>query len=153
MKFIDLFSLGKNLPPVEQQIFIGNFFGKEFASITENRMSLQKFDNNVSKTGVKFLLGVCPSWNLYDLYLLDCINDSLQKKSFDEVFEVVDLDDLSRSEIEKIFGDIKPNQPPILGIWKDGILQNSFGGWEAKNLLIEKFGFVWQPPKIWLNQS
>ena len=154
MKFLDLFSAGNNLLPVEQQDFRGNLFQTKFNLIAENRMSLTKLRKIFSKNKTKFLLGVCPSWNLYDFYLLDCINDSLKKKSINEVFEVFDLDRAGNLEdLQKIFGNIKPRDTPILGIWKNGLLSKSLWGWDAKNLLIEKFNFIWKPPKIWSNQQ
>jgi hypothetical protein len=96
--------------------------------------------------GKRFLLGVYPSWNFYDLYLLDCINDALKMESRSEIFEVFNLDAVKNlSEMQSVFGGITPQQEPILGFWEDGILLKSLWGWEAKNFLIDTYKFVWSP--------
>lgn len=152
MKFIDIFYEGKNLPPQEQQTFKSKIFEREFASISQNTMTLWQLGDELPRTETSFLLGVCPNWNLYDLYLLDCINDSLKKAAQSEFIGVFDLDSLSIEDLLKIFGNIVINAPPILGIWEDNLLQKSLHNWDAKHFLIEKFDFEWQPPKIYLNQ-
>ena len=149
MKFSNIFSLGSPLLPVEQQIFRGKVFEQEVASISKNKMSLWKFDEEFSQPEIRYLLGVCPSWNRYDLYLLDCINDHLATKTANEVLEVFDLDSPENLEnLPKIFGNNKPTQPPVLGIWEEGVLIKCLWHWNAINFLMEKYEFEWQPPKV-----
>jgi hypothetical protein len=157
MKFIDLFSLGRNLFPVkhdkeklraalaERTNLQARTFVEKFDSIVENRMSLWQPGDSFSKVGTRFLLGVCPIWNGYDAYLLDSLSDSLKKKSIKETLDVLNLDCINNLEdLQKNFGDIDTT---ILGIWEDGVFQKSLWGWDAKNFLTEKFAFVWDPPK------
>jgi len=151
MKFVDLFYIGKGLPAVEWENQRQKAFEQEFASIAKNRMSLWQPNNDFSQIGKRFLLGIF-TWNYYDFYLLDCINNSLIKKSTDEFFEILDIDNFtSLEELQSVFGDSKPDQSPILGIWEDGILSKTLWSWDTRNFLIEKFDFKWQPPKYWLN--
>lgn len=148
MKFSDLFYLGKELSPYEQQKLQGEMFMLKFPAISQNRMRLWKGSHKDHLTETKFLLGVCPSWNFYDLYLLDCINKALKELDSDENFEVLDIDSFSGlNEIQKIFGDIESKQPPILVIWKEDVLLNSFWGWDAINFLMHKYKFIWSPPE------
>lgn len=146
-------SFGKELlNPAEQQIMRGERFQTEFSLISQNRINLWKLDQEIPLTEKRYLLAVCPSWNFYDLYLLDCINDALKEIQEKEIFEVTDLDLIGNlSNIKEIFGNIEPKQPPLLGIWKKGILVKSFWGWEAKNFLIDKFKFVWSPNPPYIN--
>jgi hypothetical protein len=154
MKFIELFLRQNNLSAVEQQNLHGKLFQQNFELIAENRLSLWDFEKVCLQNKTGFLLGVTPSWNYYDLYLLDCINDSLKKKSINEVLKIFDLDQIGNLEnLQKIFGNINPKQPPILGLCNKGVLSKSLWGWDAINFLIEKFDFVWQPPKLWLNKQ
>ena len=152
MRFIDLFLRQNDLSPIEQQNLRGKIFQQNFELIAENRMSLWNFGKVCLQSKSGFLLCVNPSWNLYDLYLLDCINDSLKKKSINEVFKIFDLDQIENIEnLQKIFGSINSKQPPILGLCEEEVLSKSLWGWEAITFLIEKFDFMWQPPKLWSN--
>ncbi len=152
MKFSDLFDLGKDLLPEEGQKLRGEMFELKFLEISQNRMQLWKENHKNSAIKTNFLLGVCPSWNFYDLYLLDCINDVLKERNSDESLEILDIDSLSNlNDIQNLFGDTEPKQPPILGIWEKDVFLKSLWGWEAKNFLIDKYKFVWSPKPPYIN--
>ena len=160
MKFSDLKFLGRNLFPIKHSLeklqaataerfeLQERTFVERFDSISKNRMSLWNIGDSFPKVGTRFLLGVCPIWNLYDAYLLDCINESLSRNPIDGVFQVFNLDNLMGEHPSKIFGNTEKTvtDTVVLGIWEKGILSKSLWGWDAKNFLIEKFNFVWQPP-------
>ena len=145
MKFTDLRFLARTAAPAEQLRFRVELFARDFDSIAQNRISLWEGIREIPSVGKFFLPGVCPSWNFYDLYLLDCLNSALMQKS--RQLAVLDLDNCDLLKIQDIFGMTAPQHPPMLGVWEDGVLIESGDGWKARNRLMSEFGFSWQPAK------
>lgn len=144
MNFTDIFSEGSRLKnPLKQEILRAEFFERRFDSIAKNHLRLWRTNQETLNDNRNFLLGIFPSWNFYDLYLLDRINNSAIKN---EVIDVINLEVFTDlNEFKNIFGSTEIKQPPVLGILENGVLLKSLWNWEAKNFLIEKYSFIWSP--------
>jgi hypothetical protein len=97
-----------------------------------------------SLQGERILIGVA-TWSVFDLNLLDCLQEALSRGSRQTVIDVFDADDC------KALDDFEPYIPsigrvfqsPAVGIWRDGESVLSAWGFAGRQLLKE-IGLVHQ---------
>jgi hypothetical protein len=98
----------------------------------------------IAEQGVRLLIGVA-IWCGYDMRLLDVIAEALSRNPMDPpVVEVFNVDDCRRPEdldqYIKGMGTVFIHHPPIAGLWRNGRLDWSGQGHEARELIARLFG-------------
>ncbi len=98
----------------------------------------------------RLLVGVA-TWSLYDLSLLDRLDDAAARDA--AVVDRIDVFDLDRMER----GDFEDHLPglgevlgtPVVGFWEDGIAGEKGFGWRAIAIISDLFGFTlkWNCPE------
>jgi hypothetical protein len=87
MKFADLLATTR-LTPREQQIEASSQFP---AFVAKSRLHLWSAGDPIEKQGLRLLLGVSPSYCVYDLNLLDDVNAALRTATKEIRVDVFDL--------------------------------------------------------------
>lgn len=94
-------------------------------------------------TGRRLILGVAV-WSMYDLRLLDLVNDAVASGSHPELqVAVFNVDELvSPTELQRIFPGIgEVLQSPAVGYWEAGQLKETATGFHARQLVGRVLGF------------
>ena len=100
-------------------------------------------DEPIPSNTARVLLGVSPAWNVYDVALLDVIEDHLSRqRSFDIVIHLFDVDMCeSLSDVaQHIPFDHDPVSSPLVGFWDHGRFLKSSDGGVARPTLFEFLG-------------
>lgn len=114
---------------------------REFSfRLTKSNLHLWNLGDPIVSEVTRILVGIV-TWSVYELRLLDALNEALSGENRTERVDIFDLDLFPTQEKISAF---VPNigriiHPPIVGIWQDGkqILQAS--GPAGRDILIEKF--------------
>ena len=88
----------------------------------------------------RFLIGVV-IWSLYDLRLLDALDTALSNGNRTERVDVFDIDSCQTKEELSVF---IPNigkvlQPPIVGVWHNGLQIKQASGALGRDILVKAF--------------
>jgi hypothetical protein len=86
--------------------------------------------------GRRLLVGIV-KWSLYDLSLLDVLEQSLSKQqSRLGQIDVFDLDQVGQSDLDSYIQNMgRVVVTPVAGIWKDGVLYETGFGWRVPPLI------------------
>lgn len=107
--------------------------------LAQSRLTAWKPGDAIPSDRRRILIGVAP-YSLYDLKLLDAINDL----PLDLTSEKIDVLDVLRcktaEEIEKYIPRLRHvYQTPVIGIWKDGICEEARSGHAARARILELY--------------
>ncbi|HLM60916.1 MAG TPA: hypothetical protein VK308_08940 [Pyrinomonadaceae bacterium] len=134
-KFADLLFHSGN--PVEAQERADRELPRMLA---KSHLHLWNLGDAIVSNGTRFLLGIV-TWSLYDLRLLDALNEALSDGNRKERVDIFNLDSCqTKEEISLFVPHIgKMIHPPVVGVWRDGqqVQQNS--GAAGRNILVEAF--------------
>jgi len=133
MKFVDLLLPGIG-SPAKQQIEASKFFP---SLVSRSRLHLWSPGDPVESRGVRALLGVSPSYCIYDLILLDDADAAPLTASNEIRIDVFDLAVChTQSNIQAFFPvAMEFQQTPVLGIWSMGRLIEVLQGYHARERL------------------
>jgi len=141
-RFRDLQHVKDHLPPGDQQLLRSELLPSVVAN---TRMSMWSPGESFPATGARILIGVV-TWSLYDLDLLDTLDQS----TFDhDTVHVFDLDSCAtQSDIENYIPGIgKVCQTPVLGYWQDGQQLHREQGAAARDWLRNRYTL---PPQVFM---
>jgi hypothetical protein len=108
--------------------------------VGESRLHLWNPGDSVAP-GRRLLVGAV-TWSIYDLSLLDVLDDALAMGG--GAVSRVDVFDLDRAGRDALEVDIPGlgniATPPVAGLWEDGVLREKGWGWGAISLISAVFG-------------
>ena len=114
--------------------------------VSESHLSYWRAGDRIIATGVRFLIGLAPTFSLTDLRLADILNDALESKPrSDLVVDVFDVDDLQQGRLKPEYFPgmvVHITGTPIVGAWEKGGLQHVLTGANAVNSLFQYFGIL-----------
>jgi hypothetical protein len=113
----------------------------EFPNVVrQSNLDLWNLGDFVKSKGIRYLLGVV-TWSLYDLRLLDALDEVFSQPSRDEKIDVLNLDLCkSQNEIQFYIPDIgNVLHPPVVGVWQDGKQIKQASGYYGRMILVEAF--------------
>jgi len=133
MRFVDLLHPATVSPP-EQQIEASNRFP---TFVAKSRLHLWSPGDPIEQQGLRLLLGVSPSYCVYDLILLDDVNAALLTGTKEIRVDVFDMNVChAQADIHRFFPAVlKVLQTPVLGIWSMGQLTEVLQGNYARERL------------------
>lgn len=136
MRFIELRNASRHLWPADAQRRNQQEFPRVVA---ESPFELWSPGDPIPADDWRFLLGIAPAWNGYDLVLLDVIETQLKIKSRADVrIQLFDTDHCSIEEIERYIPKLKnPVCLPFLGVWHNGQHTESMFGHPARQRVFE----------------
>lgn len=110
--------------------------------VSVSHLRLWRPRDPICTTGVRILLGVAV-WSGYDMHLLDVVEDALAHSS--GPVPCVDVFNVSAATSPDGFtayipGLTTPGQPPLVGVWHDGVLTDRASGYFASDLVAKMFG-------------
>jgi hypothetical protein len=96
----------------------------------------------ITDRGTRVLVGVA-TWSGYDMRLLDVIDEALGRQ--DGEAPRVEVFNASYLPNQDVFEQYIPGLPPVfhtpvVGVWRDGILQERAEGYNARELVARMFG-------------
>ena len=136
-RFIELFWSQRELSPGEHQRTVERNFA---AAITDSRLRLWRPGDPITGQGTRVLIGVA-TWSGYDMRLLDVIDEGMARGPA-PVVEVFNTSDCHTHDDFKKYvpGMGAVCQTPVVGIWRDGRLEWSGQGAEARERVARMFG-------------
>jgi hypothetical protein len=100
--------------------------------------------------GRRLIIGVAV-WSVYDLRLLQLLNDAVAGGARPDLHVAVFNIDSSPTDLQRLFPGIgEVYQPPVVGYWEAGQLKESGFGFAARQLVGRLLGF---DPNLVLQQS
>lgn len=130
MKLADLFQESMHMRAEDQQQYVLSELPERIRGIG---LKLWKPGDVIQSQGRRILMGVT-QWVQGDLELLDAFFELLPNNSQIEIFMLGEC--LSQADIERYIPGVTPIfNPPVVGIWEDGVLVEKASGWEAKQIL------------------
>jgi hypothetical protein len=136
-RFSNLFWSHPGLNPGEQQRVVEREFP---AAVADSRLRLWRPGDPIASHGVRILIGVAP-WSGYDMRLLDVVDEGMGRgpAMVVEVFSTSDCH--TQKDFEKYISGVSAvYQPPVVGFWRDGRLEWSGQGAEARERVARLFG-------------
>ena len=94
----------------------------------------------IANRGIRFLLGLAPTFSLADLRFADIINQSLESRPEAGLqVDVFDVDDLEQGRsIPAYFPRLDAIlSTPVVGVWENGQFQRVLTGGPAMNLVFQ----------------
>lgn len=112
------------------------------AFVQASPLRLWNLGDTISSPGARVLIGVA-TWSGYDMRLLDVIAAALARNSTAapvvEVFNVADCRQLA--DFRKYVPGLRHvEHTPVVGVWRDGQMEQSKEGYEARELAARMFG-------------
>ena len=118
----------------EQQRQSGRRFWEE---LERKGISPWQSGGPIPPSGLWLLIGLAPSWSIYDLELVDGILDEVTDPMRDSQVSFFDVSCLHKQDDIDLYitGLKKFYQTPLVGLWKDGLLTESGGGERARQII------------------
>jgi hypothetical protein len=119
--------------------------------VAESPFAYWRAGNPISKHALRLLIGVCPTFDLTNMRLLDLLRDKLSTEVFLGVeIEVFNLDDMGDwSNAVNFFPSVKVMVPnPIVGVWTLGTHVVDYWGAKATAYLLESFRLGVTPSEL-----
>jgi hypothetical protein len=119
--------------------------------VSQSRLSYWRVGDPVAFDGVRFLIGLAPTFSLPDLRFADVLNESLATQPRpDLTVDVFDVDDLQQGQLmPAYFPGLKGiSSTPVVGIWNHGQLMDVRTGAEAMNLVLQRLSIDETAEKI-----
>lgn len=140
LKLLDPLELERNDPsaPGRQQRRAFELFPE---LVSKSNLHYWRLGDEVASHGCRLLVGLAASYDLKDLRLTDIINAELETHPYCQpkvdVFNIDDCMDLA--ELPRYFPDLSPeyHTPPFVGVWKDGVHEETRCGHQARKLILE----------------
>ena len=90
----------------------------------------------ITRSGLRLLVGIA-TWSVYDMSLLDMIDETSESGSMPLHIDVFDVGESQSAEDigRAIPGIGKPSQTPLLGLWKNGEISERASGYDARNMI------------------
>jgi hypothetical protein len=109
-------------------------------ALKNSGLGIWKRGDPIVVSGRRLLIGIAP-YSIYDLRLLDAIND---RTASGEISDRIDVFDILNCEKMTDLDSYVPGigiayQTPVVGIWIDGILKQKCSGHQARQLLISMY--------------
>ncbi len=139
--FFDLFAKNSLRPVPETD---PTWADREFqALVTDSPFQLWRPGDPIPQQGDRLLIGVA-TWSGYDMRLLDVIAEALSRRDPSHV-PVVDLFNTADCKQHRDFKEYVPKlravfHTPVVGLWRNGRLDESREGYEARDLTARMFG-------------
>ncbi|HKE55315.1 MAG TPA: hypothetical protein VKB46_01395 [Pyrinomonadaceae bacterium] len=127
--------LDGDAPPSQQQALASKELPQRLA---ESKLRNWSPGMPISGQGERVLIGIA-TWSIYDLKLLDSVQDSTVRFPTDRVIDVFDVDQCKSSEDFDLYvpGIGMVYQTPIVGVWRQGVKVSSAWGASGRELLKE----------------
>jgi hypothetical protein len=138
--FYDLFLSHRNLMPGEQQRAVEQEFP---AVVARTGLRWWSPDSGIPASGTRLVIGVA-TWSGYDMRLLDIIAEAMSRRQPSGV-PVVEVFNTADCREPRDFARYVPmrrsvSQTPVVGVWRDGQLEWSGQGYEARDRAARLFG-------------
>jgi hypothetical protein len=136
-RFAALLSDTNATNPGEQQKHLS---GRLVDALSDSRLNLWQIGDDIAQANRRVLIGVAP-YSMYDLKLLDALNELPLDPNSErvDVFDV--LNNKTGQDFERYVPSIgKVYQTPVVGIWKNGHLEDKGSGYTGRELLIKLYG-------------
>ena len=134
-KFVDLLFRSGNPTDVQQRADQELPF-----MLAKSNLHFWSLGDAIVSTGTRFLVGVAV-WSLYDLRLLDALDEAFSDENRTERVDVFNLDSCrTQEEILAFVANIgKVFHTPIVGVWRNGRQVQQASGYAGRNILVEAF--------------
>ena len=108
--------------------------------LAKSNLHLWSLGDSIVSNGTRFLIGVA-TWSLYDLRLLDALDEVLSLGKRAERIDVFNLDSCqTQEEISAFVANIgKVIATPVVGVWRDGLQVEQASDYAGRNILVEVF--------------
>jgi hypothetical protein len=115
---------------------------RQLASIlAQSKLHMWRLDDPIPKQGMRLLIGIAV-WSVYDMRLLDALDQVLSEMKRPERVDIFNVDDCSTMEclqdyvprVGKIF------HTPVVGIWQNGEQVEQGSGAMAREMVTDHFG-------------
>ncbi|HRH42481.1 MAG TPA: hypothetical protein PKY82_12715 [Pyrinomonadaceae bacterium] len=108
--------------------------------LSNSNLNLWRLGDRLKIKGTRYVLGIAV-WSLYDLRLLDALDEALSQTESNERVDVFSID--SCQSHEEIRGYV-PNlekilHPPVVGVWQDGKQIKQASGYAGRKILVDAF--------------
>ena len=109
--------------------------------LSRSNLRLWRPDDPIRADGIRFLVGIAV-WSVYDMKLLDALDQALSATERSERVDVFDVNDCSTLEcLENYVPQIgKIHHTPVVGLWQDGKQINQQSGPVARETIARHFG-------------